>query len=334
MKVLVPYGPTADEVLPYLRRIDAAHWYSNSGPLVRSLEARMGGVSVASATLGIELASRCVFKKKRVRIPAFTFVATATALIRAGFDPVLCDVSLENWGLVDPDEQSLSVCPFGASVAPGGLVDAAAGYGNQLSGNRVYSLHATKSLSAGEGGMVCGDEDLIERVRKLANFGLERSDLHNHGVVTEAGTNAKMSEYHAAVGLASLDAWPKNRAKREQLAKWYRERLIYRVEFQPNPGVQTVFPIRIKNAEEVAKRLASRGIETRRWYTPTLDRHPAFRHLERGALDNCHTLADEILCLPFHLGMDERDVDIVCDALGSVPKRHDIDLCGEGRPYA
>ena len=120
LKVLVPDVPTADEILPYLRRIDGAQWYSNGGPLVRELEERMGGVAVSSATLGLELAAQCLFdRRKRVRLPAFTFAATATAVMRAGFEPILCDVG-PDWGLVDPDErQTLNVCPFGAAVSGG-----------------------------------------------------------------------------------------------------------------------------------------------------------------------------------------------------------------------
>lgn len=341
IKVLVPSAPKAEALLPYLKRIDDANWYTNSGPLVREFEGRMGGVSVSSATLGIELAAKCLFRFKRVRIPAFTFVATATALIRAGFEPVLCDVD-ENWTLVSPDAQSLAVCPFGASVKHSGLVDAAAAWGNQSEGIRVFSLHATKALSAGEGGMVCGPKDLQERIRKLANFGLDASRL-THGVVTEAGTNAKMSEYHAAVGLASLDAWPEISARRAAMAEAYRDRLGSTVSFQPRDpeSVYTTFPITVRNAEQVAFDMASRGVETRRWYTPTLDKHPAFQHLPKeGDLSNAHRLGGEVLCLPFHLHLTDSDIEQVCEVFEWARDRNSghrisqADLCGEARPYA
>ncbi|MDQ5979353.1 MAG: hypothetical protein QG602_2327 [Verrucomicrobiota bacterium] len=317
IKVLVPWAPSAEAILPYLREIDANQWYTNNGPLVKRLEDRMGGVSVSSATLGLELAAPLVFRKKRVRIPAFTFVATATALIRAGFEPVLCDIG-DDWALVDPDDESLAVCPFGASTEPGGMVDAAAAWGNQHYGARVFSLHATKALSGGEGGMICGlDEEQEARVRSLANFGLQPSTQFEHGVVTESGTNAKMSEYHAAVALASLDAWDETSAERKQLEAAYRERLEGWVEMQPRlNGVYTTFPVLVPQAERVAFDLASKGIETRRWYTPTLERHPAFAHLEReGALANCRAMNEQLLCLPYHLHMSESDVDQVCEVL-------------------
>lgn len=321
LKVLSPKLPAADKLAPYLQRIDASGWYSNSGPLVKELEARMGGVSVSSATLGLELSAGVVFRKlKRVRIPAFTFVATATALIRAGFEPVLCDVG-EDWILSDIGDDSLPVCPFGAAVPPGPLVDAAAAWGNQAQGNRVYSLHATKALGAGEGGMVCGSPEVLERVRRLANFGLESTDF-SHGVVGEVGTNAKMSEYHAAVALASLDAWVETVAARKVLSDAYRERLT--VPMQPRAdGVYTSMPVVVHDAPWVASRLAELGIETRRWYTPTLDRHPAFRHLPReGDLRRVHELEASVLCLPFHLHMTIADVDRVCTWLDNATRTH------------
>lgn len=305
MKVLVPDAPTTDELIPYLRRIDATKQYSNSGPLVRELEQKLGGVAVSSATLGLELAAKIIFKRK-VRIPAFTFVATATAMLRAGLEPVLCDVD-DRWALRDIDKDSLSVCPFGAPVRAGGLVDAAAAIGNQHTGNRVYSLHATKTLPAGEGGIVCGDPELLSRIKKLSNFGLETT-----GVVNEPGTNAKLSEYHAAVALASLDRWEQSSAWRRALDAAYREELPD-IEHQKRPlGTYTNFAVLVRNANAVAKDMLSKGIETRRWYTPTLERHPAFRHLKTEDLRNCKRLNDELLCLPFHLGVD---VERVCEVL-------------------
>lgn len=314
LKVLVPDVPTADEILPYLRRVDAAKWYTNGGPLVQELERRLGGVTVSSATTGLELAAKCVFKRRQVRVPAFTFAASVTALLRAGFDPILCDVGAD-WSLVDPDDQSLNVCPFGAPVRGGGLIDAASAWGNQHEGVRVFSLHATKALPAGEGGLVVGDAELCERIRKLANFGLEVTPFA-HGIVSEAGTNAKLSEYHAAVALAALDRWDATSRARVELDAAYRERLPH-IQRQPRPigGVYTTFPIMVRNASAIARDMASEGIETRRWYTPTMERHPAFKWLRvEGDLAMCKRLNDELLCLPFHAGVLPH-VDRVCEVL-------------------
>jgi dTDP-4-amino-4,6-dideoxygalactose transaminase len=313
LKVLVPDVPSLDKIIPYLRAIDENKWYTNNGPLVMELERRLGGVTVSSATAGLEIVAPLVFRRE-VRIPAFTFVATATALVRAGLRPVICDVD-ESWALKDIDGDSLPVCPFGSPVKPGGLVDAASAWGNQQEGVRVYSLHATKSLPAGEGGLVVGPPELMARVRRLANFGLETTAFA-HGIVAEAGTNAKLSEYHAAVCLAALDWFEHSKRWRLALDLAYTE-MLPDFERQPRPpGIYTTFPVVVDDAERVARRMAERGIETRRWYCPTIERHPAFSGLPvEGDLRNAKRLNDGVLCLPFHKEVMRQEAERVCETL-------------------
>lgn len=309
MKVLTPNLPTADELLPYIRRIDENKWYSNGGPLVSELESKLNGVCVSSATLGLEIASKFIFKKKEVRIPAFTFPATATALIRSGFDPVLCDVREGDWLMAEIDDQSLPVCTFGVSVN-GSLVDAAGAYGNGVTANRVYSLHATKTLPAGEGGVVCGSPELLDYVRKIASFGFE------NGLVELSGTNAKLSEYHAAVGLASLERFPKIIKRLQEIESRYRLNLSDRFEMQVRaPGAYSIFPVLVSNAEKASRYLTASGIQSRSWYIPTLERHPAFQYLKRESLTVCERLNKELLCLPFHSFLTDSQVDYISEQL-------------------
>jgi len=315
IRTLIPDLPTAEELLPYMRIIDRNRQYTNNGPLVQELERRTGAVAVSSATLGLELAARHVFGKT-VRVPAFTFCATATACRRAGLEVILCDVDSLTLALDRIDEDSLPVCPFGAPVM-GPLVDAAGAWGNTVSGNRVYSLHATKALPAAEGGLVCGDEDLKQHVSYMRNFCLD------DGQCIGIGTNAKMSEYHAAVALAGLERWERTASRRMQMEARYRANLkdIVRMPVRP-PGVYAIFPVMVTDAALSARLLDECGIETRRWYTPTLDRHPAFRGLAReGALPVCQRLNRELLCLPFHMHLSDEDIDTVCQALIDAPKR-------------
>src|SRR5690606_7349335 len=98
IRLLVPDLPDADMVLPYLREIDAAKWYTNFGPLIARLEGNLAAiigistshaVSVANCTLGLELslAALNLPHHARVLVPALTFAASATAVLRAGFLP-------------------------------------------------------------------------------------------------------------------------------------------------------------------------------------------------------------------------------------------------------
>lgn len=314
ISVLQPDLPSASDLAPYLTLIDRAGQYTNDGRMVRGLEEVLGGVCVANATLGLELAAKYVFKSGKVRVPAFTFPATLTAVIRAGLEPVLCDIDPITWEAADVDDITLNVCPFGFISKRGGpLLDAAAVAPMVPRIEHiacVVSLHATKPLPAGEGAVVYGDEGLLDYIRHARNFG-----LRNGHIEFEGGTNAKMSEYHAVVGLASLKRYPAVAAKRMQIAARYAENLAgSRVETKPYQG-GTVYPVLVDSPVVVAGRLSRFGIETRRWYCPTLDMHPAFASVKRESLKVAHDVASRLLCLPFHTFMSDRDVDRVCEVL-------------------
>jgi dTDP-4-amino-4,6-dideoxygalactose transaminase len=167
-------------------------------------------------------------------LPAFTFVATASAVEQCGYRPHVADVQREDWTLA-PQALArhpmlhriglvVAVSPFGRPVAQAAwaefrrttgipvVIDAAAGFEalgaqpGQLAGDIpvALSFHATKAYATGEGGaVVTTDAQLAARVTRALNFGFYE-DRESRG----PSTNGKMSEYHAAVGLAGLDEWP------------------------------------------------------------------------------------------------------------------------------
>ena len=357
--LLVPDLPRADALLPYLRRIDEARWHTNFGPLVRELEVRvlkellpgaarpLHVTTVSNCTAGLELAL-LAFKlplKSRVLVPALTFVASATAIVRAGCEPVIADVDPERWTLTPEiarkamrDCSFSAVMPVAAFGAPHStddwdafsnetglpvLLDAAGAMGNQsvgAAGAVAFSLHATKALGAGECGLVVSsDSALIEKIRRLSNFGIDISN----SLVTDVGTNAKVSEYQAVVALAALDAWPEKRRRRIDVWHKYAELLVvHGVEFQEKPknGIYSMMPVRLPagaDAGIVAGGLRRRGIETRRWYQPLLFEHPAFCGFHRaGDLANVRALAKRLLGLPFYPQMEPQAMAFVANCLG------------------
>lgn len=350
------------ELAPYLRRIDDARWYTNFGPLARALEARLASgftaargapavASVANATLGLELALLALRlpPRSRVLLPALTFVASAASIVRAGHQPVFCDVASDSWILtpgiareVAVKERIAAVMPvatYGCEVAVEDwdrftqelgipvVIDAAGAYGNQTRAGRnqaVFSLHATKSLGAGEGGfIVATDPSLLDEVRRLSNFGIDLSS----GAIPSIGTNAKLSEYHAAVALASLDGWAERSARRQRLHALYIEGLTrrcpqVRLQRRRADGTYSILPALLPAGArglDVQARLVERGVETRRWYCPTLDQHAAFREMPiAGKLRMCGALNERLLALPFHAFLSAEDVDTVCAALAAV----------------
>lgn len=355
-----PLLPSGSALQPYLKRIDEARWYTNFGPLSVEFEARIaeilfpqghvGGavtaVSTGTAALELALLALELPPGAKVLVPALTFVATATAVLRAGFQPVFADVDAACWSLT-PElarqqirrmacDAVMPVSTFGRPQNTADwdrfseetglpvVIDAAGAFGNQGVGRRAvvcFSLHATKSLPAAEGGLVCaGSPDVPARVRKLSNFGIDPELDWKVGI---AGSNAKLSEYHAAVGLAALDQWPAMIEARHLLRQRYIQRLrslgsAIELQAGTESGVYPTMVIRLAGgvlANEAVRALAVRGVEARRWYCPTLDRHPAFRDCAADALSVAHRLAEELIGLPYSLDMTDDQVERVVDSL-------------------
>lgn len=341
IKVLIPSMPTADELLPYLRQMDEARVYVKGGPLVKRLELELSALTrspctvVANGTVSLELALRALELPRGagVLMPAVTFVATAQAVVNAGHVPVLCDVDPATWQLnaglaaqlVANDRSIRAVIPIAAFGLPVPiepwerfnyrtnlpvLIDAAGAiYGQKTSPVPEiivsYSLNATKALGAGEGGVIATSDLLLgERVASLANFG-------------PGGTNARMSEYHAAAALASLrhvTSW------RTDVDRWYAEHLPSGLCLQRGKQpMRTLLPVLLPEGVSAAAaqdELARAGVEAKLWYRPFLDERAQFFSCAKwGPMSVTETLREHLLGLPYHAFLTEADVTNVCSTL-------------------
>lgn len=221
------------------RRIDEIferRWLSNSGIVVEEFEQRIAefvGVkhclAVCNATIGLDLVYRAAEFSGEVIVPSNTFAATVHALQWQGLKPVFCDIDPVTHNL-DPrrveeciTERTSGIvgvhlwgrpCPVEAleriaeSFDLKLVFDAAHAFGCSLNGRmiggfgdaEVFSFHATKFVTCGEGGaIVTNDDNLADRIRRLRCFGIDGTDRF-----VSLGTNGKMSEFAAAVGIASL----------------------------------------------------------------------------------------------------------------------------------
>jgi len=359
--LLVPDMPSPKALLPWLERMHSAKHYSNFGPLVQELEAAFASqfgvsneqlTSVANATLGIELVLQAMNLRPgaHVLVPAFTFVATATAVVRAGYCPVFADVDAHTWMLTPEIAKAacekihidvvLPVATFGMphdmkawqlfekeSGVPV-VIDAAAAYGSQwlqgVEGTLIFSMHTTKSLPAGEGGLVVSTRpEIAEKVRRLSNFGinLNASAVVPVGALSSVGTNAKMSEYHAAIGLASLHKWEEHAKKRrsfqadlmQKINEVCGERITW--QRQGNGGglmAPSLLCIRLQSAFERAdleNACAQAHIMTRRWYQPLVHEMVALQPYSH-VLDTpqASALGVTLLGLPFFLDMTSMQI--------------------------
>jgi dTDP-4-amino-4,6-dideoxygalactose transaminase len=319
--VLRPRLPAADSLLPYLRRIDANRIYANFGPLALELEARLAKhfalpenalVSASSGTAALVAAilatsGRATAARPYAFMPAFTFVATAVAAELCGYQPVLVDIDAGDWAL---DQQALRSHPLLAqagvviTVAPFGrrfdqqrwqdfrrdtgipvIIDAAAGF--EAASDEparclgpvpvMISFHATKSFATGEGGCIaCSDPDLVQRVGQALNYGFNDSRLSR-----TASTNGKMSEFHAATGLAELDDWPRKRTAMQSVASEYQKQMAeagLAGNLMSAPETSSSYVLYLANDADEANRqrpsLEKADIGSRLWYGAGLREQP------------------------------------------------------------
>jgi len=351
--VLRPRLPTADDVLPYLRRIDETRVYSNHGPLTLEFEERAAlelslprasFVSAASGTAaltGAILASagRASPQRPLAIIPAFTFVATVCAVEQCGYVPHFVDVDAATWSLdavalarapvVERAGIVVPVAPFGRPqpqqdwrefqnrTALPVVIDGAASFdtarGPEFLGEIpiAMSFNATKAFATGEGGaVIANDADFTVRVRRALNFGFFRTRESRF-----ASLNGKMSEYHAAVGLAELDMWALKRKTLEEVVSRYRraaadEALSESIVTAPEVSLSYVlFRARDRDeAERVQDALRAESIATRRWYGFGVHREPYYQNVEHGDLAVTEAIAARLLGIPMAPDLSDENV--------------------------
>lgn len=329
-----PELPKADELAPYLAEIDRNGIHTGHGPLCRTLEEKLKALCVSSGTAALEIALSALDLPpgSLVACPATTYIASATAIVRAGLKPYFMDVDRRTWTLNAKIplrvRAVMLACPFGRSpdAIPDDVpvvIDAAAAYGNPLpplhqNAIACYSMHATKLLPAAEGGFIrTVNPTLYSRCRALACFGSTGSAIFSD---VEGGTNAKLSEYHAAIALASLQKMPARFAYLDELAAHYHDltvELLPKVHLQSRPAHEhaSSFEIALDAplASECAMALADHGIEARRPYFPPAHRHTSMRNFERASLANTEWLEARLIGLPFGTHVSLADATrIVC----------------------
>ncbi len=228
-----------DAFMRQVERVLDNQWLTNNGPLVQEFEQRVAErlgvkhcVAMCNGTIALEIAIRALGLSGEVIVPAWTFVATAHALYWQGITPVFADIDqathnldpaavrkmitprtsgiigVHLWGRAAPIEALQGIADeHGLKL----MFDAAHAFGSSYRGQsigrfgacEVFSFHATKAFNTMEGGAVSTNDDaLAETLRLMRNFGFKGYDN-----VIHPGTNGKMIEVCAAMGLANLDSF-------------------------------------------------------------------------------------------------------------------------------
>jgi len=337
-------------------------WLTNNGPFVQEFEHQISKligvrhcIAICNATVGLEIAIRALGLKGEVIIPSFTFVATAHALQWQEITPVFCDVDPHNHTLDPRKVESMitprttgiigvhlwgNPCDIQALVQIANryklklLFDAAHAFGSSYQGcmvgnfgdAEVFSFHATKFVNALEGGaIVTNNDDLAAKIRLMNNFGFTGYDQ-----VDYIGTNGKMNEASAAMGLTSLESMNEFITSNRRNYHQYGEELgglpgihLFQHDEKQKRNYQYII-IEIDQAsaglsrDELIQVLRAENILARRYFYPGCHRMEPYRSYFPHAsllLPETEKLTQKVLCLPTGTAVDSNDISSVCSII-------------------
>jgi dTDP-4-amino-4,6-dideoxygalactose transaminase len=345
-----------------LRRVNDIfdrRWFTNDGPLVKEFEARIQEfvgvkhcVAMCNATTALEIAIRALELRGEVIVPAYTFIATAHALQWQEITPVFADMDPATHNIAPETIERLITprttgiigvhvwgrpCDTEAIESIAGkhklkvMYDAAHGFGcshrGQMIGRfgacEVFSFHATKFINSFEGGaVVTNDDALADKMRLMRNFGFKGFDN-----VIYPGTNGKMTEVCAAMGLTSLEAVD------DIVAVNRRNYEAYRAGLAGLPGVSVIHydqnqrnnyqyvvveidpQIAPLNRDELVAVLHAENVLARQYFWPGCHRMEPYRSLHPNAslhLPETERMAARIMLLPTGQAISVETVGVIC----------------------
>lgn len=353
-----PYLPPFEKYTKYLERVYDKSWLTNNGPLVQELKIRLEeylGVKnlllVANGTLAMQLAYKVFNLKGNAVTTPFTFIATSSSLAWEGITPKFADIDIQSYNLCpEQARQAIDVnttaivpvhvygnpCAVEAFEAIGKehnvkvIYDAAHAFGVKLNGNSVLnygdastlSFHATKVFHTTEGGAVIfkNSED-YERALLMTNFGIDTKTMN----IVDCGINTKMSEVHAAMGLAVLDNIEDITRHRVTLFEMYSYELRDLAIMPLFDGNVTkngsYFPITFSSANqctEVLNSLMLRGIIARRYFSPSLNTLEKYRAPCSITCPISESMASSTLCLPLYFDLSLEDALVVISVIKEI----------------
>jgi len=312
-------------------------------------------VAVSSCTTGLLLTLKCLDLEGEVILPSFTFSVSGHVLEWNNLTPVFVDIDPETC-LIDPQEVEKAITPrtcailgvhvWGNPCAADQLQEIADRHGLELlfdaaqaTGSRylekpvggfgraeVFSCSPTKVVTSGEGGIVAtNDEEFAAKLRVGRNYGDDGSYDCDF-----AGINARMSEFNAVLGLASLDIGNDNIKRRLELFQMYESRLgkLPGIKFpKTTPGGVAngvYFTIIIDQdsfgltRDQLYTALKSENVDTRRYYYPALHQQAVNSGLTaqyEGKLPVTDYMSANTLTLPMFSHMTDQEAHGVCDAV-------------------
>lgn len=347
------FMPPIDEYVAYLRKIWESALVTNDGPFFQEFEkalAKYTGVEhlvcLSNGTWALQLAVRALGLTGEVITTPFTHVATSDCLVWEGCEPVYCDIDAETLNIdaskIAPLVSSgttaiMAVHVYGnpcdcAAIRQVAeqyglkvIYDGAHAFGSNYRGRSVFregdlsmaSFNATKGFHTVEGGaLFARDKEMVDRIRKLAYFGMDS----NRNIVQPEGTNAKLIEFCAAMGLLNLKYFPAAVIARSERCSQYREMLaVNRKIFYQKITDEinySYMPI-ILETEEYKKRVISslhkEHVFPREYFSPSLE--TVFK--ENINCPVAMEISQRVLCLPLSDYLTTAQVGLICRIINS-----------------
>ncbi len=350
INVTQTFLPPLEEYVAQLERIWESKWLTNRGELIRELESKLKDLLdvkhlliVNNGTIALQIAIKALGLKGEIITTPFSYVATTSSIVWEHCTPVFVDIDADfltidetkiEDAITDKTSAILATHIYGnpcnveaiATIARKYnlkvIYDAAHCFGVKYKGESLLnwgnvstlSFHATKLFHTAEGGgIVCQDDELAHKIFYMHNFGHKgQEDFWGLGI------NGKISELHAAMGLAVLPHYEQITLQRKSICEQYDEQLS-------NTSVQNVsvreastrnhayYPVLFPSERHLLKTcasLAEQSIYPRRYFYPSLERLP---YVEPRSVAVSHDASRRVLCLPLFVGLTGNDVARICE---------------------
>lgn len=350
--VTMPTLAPLEEVNELMKGIWESGIMTHNGPLVQRFEKECADhlgvpqmVSCVNGTVALQMAIRALQLKGEIITTPFTFIATISSIIWEGCTPVFVDIDPETL-CIDPKKIEEKITYHTVGIMPvhvfGNccdieaidaiakkhnlkvIYDACHSVGVNYKGQSIFnygdisvtSFHATKMLNTAEGGgCFTLNKELDEKLRRIRFFGFE-----NHTDIIEDGTNGKMTEVHAAIGLANLKYLDAALADRKKKYAMYKDALSKdnSLSFQKINEVcnYSYFPVIFKDEESMLKvqtKLNDEHIFPRRYFYPSVNTFT--RLVPYTPMPVSEDIASRILCLPLYYTLSEEDIDRIVNCI-------------------
>lgn len=349
--------PSYEEYCEEIKSIWENRWLTNMGPLHNQLKDRLADYLkvenlelFVNGHLALYVALKALKLKGEIITTPFTFASTTNAIIQAGCTPVFCDVKDDY--VIDEDKiESLitenTVAILGVHVYGNicnvekiqeiadkynlkVIYDAAHAFGVEYKGRGIcsygdvsmLSFHATKVFHTIEGGALCfNDGNLADAICKERSFGVNGDEIECFG------TNAKMNEFQAAMGICNLRHIDDELVSRGHAYRTYMHRLS-NVE-----GVELLeiadeikqnfayFPVVFdkskfgKTRDEVIAELSENEINARKYFYPLVSENKGFPNDLTKETPKAKWFSENVLCLPLYAHLAEEDINRICDII-------------------